>query len=59
VLIILPTNDIKEHDEESTVCECSPKVIFENGEMIIVHNAFDGRELEEQINDLLNNSESA
>ena len=39
----LPINDIKEHEEQST-CHCKPEVIFENGEMIIVHKAFDGRE---------------
>jgi hypothetical protein len=53
MFIIIPINDIKEHDEESTICECNPEVIFENGEMIIIHNAFDGRELEEQINKIL------
>ena len=44
---ILPINDIKEHTEEST-CVCHPSVIFENGEMIIIHNSFDGREKTEQ-----------
>ena len=33
-------NDIREH-KESIDCECRPKVIFENGEMIIIHNRFD------------------
>ncbi len=39
---IIPQNDLKEHTED-TVCECSPFVRFENGEMIVVHNAFDRR----------------
>jgi len=56
VLIILPVNDIKKHDEESTVCECKPTVEFINGEMLLIHNSFDGRELEEQIKDILNDS---
>ena len=43
---ILPINDIKEH-EETTTCECCPSVAFENGEMIIIHNSFDKRELNE------------
>jgi hypothetical protein len=47
---ILPINDIDSHVEDST-CKCSPKVIFENGEMIIVHNSFDGREYKEQLID--------
>mgnify|MGYP003402519020 FL=1 len=41
---IIPINDLREH-EELTTCDCSPKVEFENGEMIIIHNSFDGREL--------------
>lgn len=45
---ILPVGDLKKHSEEST-CECHPKVIFENGNMIIVHNSYDGRELKEQL----------
>lgn len=49
---IIPVNDLKEH-EELTTCECCPSVQFENGEMIVVHNSFDGRELKEK---LINNS---
>jgi hypothetical protein len=45
---ILPTNDIDEHVEDST-CKCNPKIIFENGEMIIIHNSFDGREYQERL----------
>ena len=41
---ILPINDIKDHVEDST-CHCHPKVeILENGEIMIIHNAYDGRE---------------
>ena len=41
---ILPVDDIKDHIEEST-CECCPEVeIIENGDMLIIHNAYDGRE---------------
>ena len=47
---ILPINDIESHTEDST-CKCNPKVIFENGEMIVVHNSFDGREYKEQLID--------
>jgi hypothetical protein len=45
---ILPINDLKEHSENST-CECKPKVIYENGEMIVVHNSYDGREHKERL----------
>lgn len=41
---ILPINDLKPHTEEST-CECHPSVEFtEQGDMMIIHNAYDGRE---------------
>jgi len=44
ILHILPVNDIKEHEEKST-CECYPEVeILENGDIMIIHNAYDGRE---------------
>jgi len=45
---ILPINDIKEHEEAST-CHCNPEVKFENGDMIIIHNSFDGREYKEKL----------
>lgn len=40
---ILPTDDLKPHIEDNT-CECKPKVIYENGEMILIHNSYDKRE---------------
>lgn len=43
---IIPINDTKPHVEEST-CECGPKLEVENGEMIFIHNSFDGREIYE------------
>jgi len=47
ILHILPINDIKSHQEESS-CICSPTVeIVESGDMLIVHNSFDGRENKE------------
>lgn len=44
---ILPRNDLNEH-EELTTCHCCPTVEYENGEMIIIHNSFDRRELKEK-----------
>ena len=49
----MPINDLKEHSENS-ICECKPKIIYENGEMIIVHNSYDGREGLELYNKLIN-----
>ena len=53
-LHIIPIKDIQEH-EESTTCNCYPSVEFENGEMIIIHNSYDGRELNENNNYEKNN----
>lgn len=50
---VMPIDDIEEH-EESTTCKCEPKVLHENGEMIVVHNSFDGREGVEWANEILN-----
>lgn len=49
---VLPVNDIEDHEEFST-CKCEPKVIIENGEMIIIHNSFDYREIIEQTREIL------
>jgi hypothetical protein len=51
---IIPVNDLEEHEESST-CKCGPKVLHENGNMIFVHNSFDGREAVERANEILTN----
>jgi len=48
---VLPVNDIMPHDEFETTCPCEPKVEFIDGEMLITHNSFDGRELAERKTD--------
>lgn len=45
---IIPIDDLEEHKNNST-CKCNPKVIFENGEIILVHYAFDKRHITEEI----------
>ena len=51
---ILPVNDIKPHEEEGTQCPCKPALQFENGEMIVIHNAWDCREAVEEAERILN-----
>lgn len=48
MITVVPENDLKPHDRTSTTCHCQPRVTFENGEMIIIHNSFDKREFEEE-----------
>ena len=51
---VIPINDLKKHDEGG-MCACYPNIIFENGEMIVIHMAFDGRHLIEEVNEILDN----
>jgi hypothetical protein len=44
---VYPLNDLREHDLESTMCECEPRIDWDQSEAIVIHNSFDGRELEE------------
>lgn len=52
MLNVLPIDDI-EHHEEDTTCKCNPTVVEEGGEMIVIHNSFDGRECVEMANKIL------
>lgn len=45
----------EEQHTTGSACACLPEVIFENGEMIVIHNAFDGRQTIEQVNEILGN----
>lgn len=50
---ILPVNDSEQH-EESSMCNCEPRVDTSNGYVLIIHNSFDGREAIEWANEILN-----
>ena len=43
---IVPVNDLKEH-EDCSMCHCHPKVNIEDGNIFIIHNSYDRRELAE------------
>jgi len=47
---VYPIGDIEEHDLEHTTCWCCPEIREEYAEIIIIHNAFDGRTLKENEN---------
>lgn len=52
---VTPTDDLKPHANAGTTCECEPRVEFsESGDMIVIHNSYDGREGVEWANELLN-----
>jgi len=50
----VPTNDDKEH-VAGPDCECNPNVEVEGGVLIITHNAYDFREVKEQMSELIGN----
>lgn len=41
---VIPNNDSRLHEKEGRQCWCEPRIAFENGKAIIIHNAKDGRE---------------
>ena len=47
---VLPTNDLREH-EESENCHCEPRIEFEGNGRIIVHHSYDHREICEMENE--------
>lgn len=52
---VMPINDLKEH-EESTTCACEPHCEWQpNGNLVVVHSSYDGREAIEEFNEIMNN----
>jgi hypothetical protein len=50
---VYPINDEKEHELEGTQCWCEPVLDVSNfGELIVIHNSADGRELIEQAEEI-------
>ena len=47
---VVPISDIKDHDDFNENCHCNPIVREEENEIVIIHNAYDPRELFEEIN---------
>lgn len=45
---VYPVNDHKLHDTESLYCTCQPEIDWAN--QIVIHNAWDMREIHEFIN---------
>lgn len=46
---VYPVNDVVAHNTNGFMCRCNPKVEKQdNGNYVIVHNSFDGREKKEQ-----------
>ena len=57
---VYPLNDEHEHEVEGTMCPCNPKVEFADpatgepySEALVIHNAFDCREVIEEAEEIL------
>lgn len=53
IIHVLPVNDLKPHDEEGTACQCEPRIEFVEGGILVIHNAYDNREIIEKVNQIL------
>lgn len=50
--MVLPVNDIREHLESDLACPCNPIwEVLPSGNLVLIHNSFDGRELMEDFFD--------
>ena len=49
----LPIDDSQKHDTGG-MCTFCPKIIFKNGEMIVIHMDFDGQQIVKETNEILN-----
>lgn len=46
---VVPTDDIYPHLEVDYTCQCQPEVEYNEGCIIVTHNAWDGRELIDEV----------
>lgn len=58
IMHVYPDNDEKEHVTDGTQCHCNPAIRLESGNMIVVHNSYDGREYAERAEVIFNNPEN-
>ena len=50
---VYPLDDLKEHETESRLCPCRPKVEQCGENFVVIHNSWDGRELAERARDYI------
>jgi len=48
VIHVYPVGDEREHELQGTTCPCGPRVEWEHAEAVVIHNAFDCREILEE-----------
>jgi hypothetical protein len=47
---VYPTHDKREHITEGTDCPCNPKIEVHGATLVIIHHAWDFREVAEELN---------
>jgi hypothetical protein len=50
---VLPVNDLFPHIEEGTNCPCRPRIERHGNDLLVIHNAWDGREQWEEARSVL------
>lgn len=55
---VYPLNDILEHITDGPGCPCNPRIEVIGARLLYIHNAWDNREMFEQIVDFVNNGEA-
>ncbi len=45
---VYPVNDLKEHNTESRLCECRPRIEKHGEGTVVIHNSWDDREITER-----------
>ena len=56
---VYPLNDLREHILEGVDCPCEPTVEVIGASLLIIHNAFDHREIVEQAIAIMNGDDEA
>jgi hypothetical protein len=54
---IFPINDLREHVLVGPDCPCEPEIKVDGASLIVVHNAYDHREIVEQAIAIMNGEE--
>lgn len=50
--LVYPIDDKQEHDLESPDCPCSPTIEVMGDKLLIIHNAFDFRDVLEELEEI-------
>ena len=55
---VYPLNDLHEHITEGVECPCNPAVEVIGADLLIIHNAFDNREIIDEAVSIMNRGDN-